>query len=319
MSCAERHGRAGAGADGARHRPRRRGVLPDASRSARRLKSPSLVGATPVFVDVRCRDLQHRSRRACKSAIAMAQCARPASPRRSSRSICSACRRITTRLPRSPAAEGLLVLDDAAQGFGATYHGRTIGTFGDMPPRPASSRQSRSAATATAARSSPTTTSSPKRSSRACACTGSGTDKYDNVRIGIDRPPRHHPGGGADREAQRSSRTRSRRASASPSATTQALDDVAIVPQRADGPHAPCGRSTRSASSPVSAMRSAPRSRREGIPTAIYYPKPLHRQTALPALPAGGGRSAGNRSSRRRGDQPSDARPTWTRRRKIGL
>jgi dTDP-4-amino-4,6-dideoxygalactose transaminase len=37
-------------------------------------------------------------------------------------------------------AEGLFVLDDAAQGFGASYKGRRIGSLG-LRPRPASSHQ----------------------------------------------------------------------------------------------------------------------------------------------------------------------------------
>ena len=55
------------------------------------------------------------------------------------------------------AAHGLLVLDDAAQAFGATYRGRKLGTLAPRP-RPAFFRQSRSAAMATAAPFSPTTT-----------------------------------------------------------------------------------------------------------------------------------------------------------------
>ena len=58
-------------------------------------------------------------------------------------------------------AENLFVLDDAAQGFGATYQNRRIGTLAlatatsFFPAKPL-------AATATAARCSPTTTNSPR-------------------------------------------------------------------------------------------------------------------------------------------------------------
>ena len=66
-------------------------------------------------------------------------------------------------------AEGLFVLDDAAQGFGASYKGRRLGTSATPRP-PASSRPSRSAATAMAARSSPTMAISPSGCA-ASACT----------------------------------------------------------------------------------------------------------------------------------------------------
>jgi dTDP-4-amino-4,6-dideoxygalactose transaminase len=59
-------------------------------------------------------------------------------------------------------AEGLFVLDDAAQGFGASYKGRRIGSLG-LRPRPASSPPSRSAASAMAAPSLPMMTSLPRR------------------------------------------------------------------------------------------------------------------------------------------------------------
>ena len=46
----------------------------------------------------------------------------------------------------------------------------------------------------------------------------------------------------------------------------------------------------------------------QGIPTAIYYPKPVHRQEAYRRFPGGRGRPAGERAARRRGDQPAHAR-----------
>ena len=66
------------------------------------------------------------------------------------------------------ADEGLFVLDDAAQGFGASYKGRRLGTLA-LATATSSSRQSRSAASAMAGRSSPTMTSSRKR----CAASAS--------------------------------------------------------------------------------------------------------------------------------------------------
>ena len=67
------------------------------------------------------------------------------------------------------AREGLFTLDDLAQSFGATLHGRGSARR-PTRPRPASSPRSRSAPTATAARCSPRATSAP-RCIAACART----------------------------------------------------------------------------------------------------------------------------------------------------
>ena len=75
------------------------------------------------------------------------------------------------------------------------------------------------------------------------------------------------------------------RASASPTRYNEALGDVANVPQVVGRRDARPGRNTRSMHG---RDRDAPRGAAEGrgIPTAIYYPKPLHRQTAYRRLPA---------------------------------
>ena len=61
-------------------------------------------------------------------------------------------------IERIAEAEGLLVIEDAAQSIGGTLGGRKCGVVRHGRRRPASIRPSRSAATATAARCSPTTT-----------------------------------------------------------------------------------------------------------------------------------------------------------------
>ena len=184
--------------------------------------------------------------------------------------------------------EDLFVLDDAAQAFGATLQGPQARHARAGRRRRASFRQSRSAATATAARSSPTTTSS-RELIRSLRVHGQGADKYDNVRIGMTgrldtiqaavliEKLKIFPDEIAARERV------ARR-------YTPALADVAIVPQRRQ-------RITTSVWAQYTirlAGRPARRARRlrssaQGIPTAIYYPKPLHRQAAYRDFPVADG------------------------------
>ena len=81
------------------------------------------VGASPVFVDIDPRTLQHRSR-------AESRRPSPSAPRRSFPSTCSARCATWTRSWRSPDNHGLHVIEDAAQAITATYKGRKAGSIG---------------------------------------------------------------------------------------------------------------------------------------------------------------------------------------------
>ncbi len=80
-------------------------------------------------------------------------------------------------------AEGLLVLDDAAQGFGASYKGRTFGTFGQatatsfFPAKPLGCYGDGGAMF--------TDDDELAETLRSIRVHGQGTDKYDNVRLGL--------------------------------------------------------------------------------------------------------------------------------------
>ncbi len=80
-------------------------------------------------------------------------------------------------------AEGLFVLDDAAQGFGATYKGRRLGTFGlatatsFFPAKPLGCYGDGGAIF--------TDDAALAETLRSVRVHGQGTDKYDNVRLGL--------------------------------------------------------------------------------------------------------------------------------------
>ena len=262
----------------------------------------ALVGATPVFVDVdeATFNLDPESCRARRCHRAQG---RASTRRRSFRSICSACRPTIAPSRRIAEAEGLFVLDDAAQGFGAAYQNRRSARS-RWRPRRASFRRSRSAATATAARSSPTTTSSPRRCA-ACACTARAPQIRQRAHR-HQRPARHHPGRGADREAEDLCR-RDRGARPDRAALfAERFADVVTVPRRRPTARPRSGRNTRSACRAAGATASPPRSRRRAFrPRSIIRSRSI--AGGLSAFPGGRGRRAGERAAGRGGDQPADA------------
>ena len=84
---------------------------------------------------------------------------------------------------RSREAEGLFVLDDAAQSFGASYNGRRLGTFGlatatsFFPAKPLGCFGDGGAIF--------TDDAELAEALRSVRVHGQGTDKYDNVRLGL--------------------------------------------------------------------------------------------------------------------------------------
>lgn len=182
-------------------------------------------------------------------------------------------------------AEKLFVLDDAAQAFGATTHGRRLGTLADatatsfFPAKPLGCYGDGGAVF-----TDDDTLADRLRSLRVH---GQGADKYDNTRIGLT--------GRLDTmqaailleklkifpdEIARRQQVAARYAAA--------LGNVVIVPRVPDGLTSVWAQYT---------VRLAPGRRdelagalkAEGIPTAIYYPKPMHRQTAYRDFPIADG------------------------------
>jgi len=180
---------------------------------------------------------------------------------------------------------GLFVLDDAAQAFGATYKGRRLGTLAHatatsfFPAKPLGCYGDGGAVF--------TDDDGLAETIRSLRVHGQGADKYDNARIGIT--------GRLDtiqaavlieklkifpEEIEARQRIAQRYA--------EGLGEVVIVPRVPDVSTSVWAQYT---------IRLAPGARegfsaaleREGIPTAVYYAKPLHRQTAYRHYPLADG------------------------------
>ena len=180
---------------------------------------------------------------------------------------------------------GLFVLDDAAQGFGAAYKGRALGTFGHatatsfFPAKPLGCYGDGGAVL--------TDDDALAEALVSLRVHGQGSDKYDNVRIGLTsrldtmqaailiEKLKIFPDEIAAREraAQHYG---------------QALGDVVAVPRVPDGLTSVWAQYTiRIAGGRRDKVAAALKA--EGVPTAIYYPIPLHRQQAYKHYPVGAG------------------------------
>lgn len=177
-------------------------------------------------------------------------------------------------------AEGLWVLADAAQSFGATYKGRSVGTFGMatstsfFPAKPLGCYGDGGAIF----------TDDEKLPDvlRSLRVHGSGTDKYDNVRIGMNgrldtiqaailiEKLKIFPGeiAARNRIAQR---------------YNEGLGDIVRVPTVAEGSTSVWAQYTIELDRRDEAAAAL---KQDGVPTAIYYPRPLHRQTAYQRYPS---------------------------------
>ena len=182
-------------------------------------------------------------------------------------------------------AENLLILDDAAQAFGATYNNRRLGTFGQatatsfFPAKPLGCYGDGGAVM--------TDDDGFAEALRSLRVHGQGSDKYDNVRIGLAsrldtiqaailiEKLKIFPD-----EIDARNRIASR--------YTEGLGDIVGVPRIPAGYTSVWAQYTiRVAGGRRDALAAALKS--EGIPTAIYYPIPLHRQQAYKHYPIGKG------------------------------
>ncbi|TVR09344.1 MAG: DegT/DnrJ/EryC1/StrS aminotransferase family protein [Salinarimonadaceae bacterium] len=182
------------------------------------------------------------------------------------------------------AREGLWMLCDAAQSFGAHYKGRKVGAIGEFsttsffPAKPLGCYGDGGAVF--------TESDEMIEIMRSLRVHGQGADKYDNVRIGMNgrldtmqaavliEKLKIFPDEIAAREcvAQR---------------YEAGLADVATTPKLMEGATSVWAQYTiRAPGFDRSAFQEALKA--DGIPTAVYYPRPLHRQQAYGHYPAAG-------------------------------
>jgi dTDP-4-amino-4,6-dideoxygalactose transaminase len=182
-------------------------------------------------------------------------------------------------------AEGLFVLDDAAQGFGASYKGRRLGTFGlatatsFFPAKPLGCFGDGGAIF--------TDDAALADKLRSIRVHGHGSDKYDNVRLGLTARLDTMQAAVLieklkifDDEIAARNRIAQRYANG--------LDNVVAVPRIAEGctsiwavytVRVPDGRRDALAET----------LKAQGVPTMIYYPKSVHQQTAYKHFPVADG------------------------------
>jgi dTDP-4-amino-4,6-dideoxygalactose transaminase len=192
-------------------------------------------------------------------------------------------------------AEGLFVLDDAAQGFGASYQGRRLGTFGlatatsFFPAKPLGCFGDGGAIFTDDAELAATL--------RSIRVHGQGSDKYDNVRLGltgrldtmqaailIEKLKIFEDEIAARNEvAERYAR---------------GLGNVVTVPRLAPGCTSVWAQYTIRLPEGTDRDGFATALKAQGIPTAFYYVKSMHQQTAYKDFPvADGGLPASERLS----------------------
>jgi dTDP-4-amino-4,6-dideoxygalactose transaminase len=183
-------------------------------------------------------------------------------------------------------AEGLFVLDDAAQGFGASYKGRRIGTFGlatatsFFPAKPLGCFGDGGAIF--------TDDDELAQTLRSIRVHGQGSDKYDNVRLGLTgRLDTMQAAVLLEKLKIFEDEIAARNEVAERYA--RGLGNVVTVPRLAAG----CGSiwACYTIRLPEGTDRDgfAAALKAQGVPTAIYYAKSMHQQTAYRDFPVAEG------------------------------
>jgi UDP-2-acetamido-2-deoxy-ribo-hexuluronate aminotransferase len=246
-------------------------------------ESVALAGATPVFVDVR-EDTFNLDPAGLARGIEAAQ-QLELRPRAVMAVDLFGLPADYDAISRIAAAHGLIVIDDAAQSFGASYRNRKVGMLGDVtatsffPAKPLGCYGDGGAVF--------TDDDQIAALVRSLRNHGAGEDRYDNVRIGIN--------GRLDtiqaavlieklKIFPEEIETRERVARR----YNELLGDIAMVPQVPAGYGSVWAQYTirlcAGQRDPLAATLRA-----QGIPTAQYYPKPTHRQTAYRHYPVAAG------------------------------
>ena len=183
-------------------------------------------------------------------------------------------------------AEGMFVLDDAAQGFGASYKGRRLGGMGLItatsffPAKPLGCYGDGGAIF--------TDDAAFAEVLRSVRVHGQGSDKYDNVRLGVTGRLDTIQAAVLieklkifDDEIAARNKVAERYA--------QGLGNVVTVPRLAEGHTSVWAQYTIRLPEGTDRDAFAAALKAQGIPTAIYYPKSMHQQTAYKAYPVADG------------------------------
>lgn len=192
-------------------------------------------------------------------------------------------------------AEGLFVLDDAAQGFGASYKGRKLGTFGlatatsFFPAKPLGCFGDGGAIF--------TDDDALADTLRSIRVHGQGSDKYDNVRLGLTgRLDTMQAAVLIEKLKIFEDEIAARNAVAERYA--RGLGNVVTVPRLAAGCTSVWAQYTIRLPKGTDRDGFAAALKAQGIPTAIYYTRSMHQQTAYRDFPvADGGLPASERLS----------------------
>jgi dTDP-4-amino-4,6-dideoxygalactose transaminase len=182
--------------------------------------------------------------------------------------------------------EGLFVLDDAAQAFGASYKGRRLGTSGlatatsFFPAKPLGCFGDGGAIF--------TDDAALAETLRSIRVHGQGSDKYDNVRLGLT--------GRLDTiqaavllEKLRIFEDEIAARNKVAERYAHGLGNVATVPRVAAGNTSIWAQYTIRLPEGADRDAFAAALKAQGIPTAIYYPKSMHQQTAYRDFPVADG------------------------------
>jgi UDP-2-acetamido-2-deoxy-ribo-hexuluronate aminotransferase len=186
------------------------------------------------------------------------------------------------------AAEGMFVLDDAAQAFGASYKGRRLGGMGTgvitttsfFPAKPLGCYGDGGAIFTDDAKFADVL--------RSVRVHGQGSDKYDNVRVGLTGRLDTIQAAVLieklkifDEEIAARDKVAERYA--------QGLGNVVTVPHLASGHSSVWAQYTIRLPAATNRDAFAASLKTQGVPTAIYYPKSMHQQTAYRDYPVADG------------------------------
>src|SRR6202043_71396 len=192
-------------------------------------------------------------------------------------------------------AEGIFVLDDAAQAFGVSYKGLRLGTSGlatatsFFPAKPLGCFGDGGAIFTDDAELAATL--------RSVRVHGQGSDKYDNVRLGLTgRLDTMRAAILIEKLKIFEDEIAARNSVAE--CYAQGLGNVVSVPRVASGCTSVWAQYTIRLPAGCDTDGFAAALKAQGVPTAIYYPKSMHQQTAYREFPvAEGGLSASERLS----------------------